>query len=93
MYAFADDLNILSPCVADLQNGLNVVFSWVKEWELLINADKSEHFIIRCKTYTIVHLGNQIIPRVETMKDLGVLINDQLKWSAQCTCQQNKIEI
>ena len=93
VYAFADDLKLVSPCSKDLQNALDIVYSWVKNWELLINADKSEHLIIRCTTATTFYLGPQIIPRVSNVRDLGVIITDQLKWNSYVNKIRSKSNI
>ena len=81
VYAFADDLKLLSPCTKDLQRALNIVNTWVNEWDLLINAEKSEHFTIRCRINEKMYLGKQVIPKVKHVNDLGVIITDQLKWT------------
>ena len=84
VYVFADDLKILSTNPSSLQKALDVVNNWSINWQLPINPSKSEQ-IIFCRhpispkpTFTI---NNSIIPIVNTIKDLGVILSDNLKWN------------
>ena len=81
VYAFADDLKILSTDPNDLQQALDIVSRWTEDWNLLLNRDKSEHLTIRNKVTTNFYIGNQCIPKVKHVRDLGVTISQDLKWS------------
>lgn len=93
VYAFADDLKLLSHCENSLQRALHTVYNWVSAWDLLINADKSEHFVIRCTEVSPLYLGTQLIPRVSNVRDLGVLIDDHLKWNTYSNTIRSKSNI
>ena len=81
VYAFADDLKLLSTDPEDLQLALNLVTVWTKQWNLLLNTAKSEHLTIRNKVPHDLYVGNEAIPRVKHVRDLGVTISDTLKWN------------
>jgi hypothetical protein len=82
VYAFADDIKLLSTDPSDLQRALHIVDSWTANWQLLLNADKSEHFTIRNKAPKVFYIGHQIIPKVNKVKDLGVTIADDMEWNS-----------
>ena len=56
IYAFADDIKLLSTDTNNLQLALDIVTSWTQEWGLLLNTDKSEHITFREKKHTITLL-------------------------------------
>ena len=80
VYAFADDIKLLSTDPNDLQRALHIVNSWTTNWQLLLNADKSEHFTIRNQVSRNFYMNHQIIPKVNQVRDLGVIISDNMKW-------------
>ena len=80
VYAFADDIKLLSTDPGDLQRALHIVGSWTSNWQLMLNADKSEHFTIRNKVPRHFYINHQIIPKVNQVRDLGVVISDNLTW-------------
>ena len=82
VYAFADDIKLISTDSSDLQKALHIVDSWTSNWQLLLNANKSEHFTIRNTTTKDFYVGHQVIPKVNQVKDLGVLISNDMEWSS-----------
>lgn len=93
MVKFADDIKLYlnfppsNPSRADLlQDDLGRVASWCSTWFLKINPEKSScmHFghLNPQKNYTIC---NDEIQSCNAVMDLGVLITDDLKPSAQCS--------
>ena len=68
-----------------MQKALNIVNSWTQKWQLQVNPAKSEHFTVsrieQCndKTYT---LNGNIINQTNIVRDLGVLLSCDLKWSS-----------
>jgi hypothetical protein len=80
IYAYADDLKLISNDPQDLQYALNLVDSWVGAWQLRLNASKSEHFTIREENPITLKIKNQPIPKVSKVKDLGITISNNLQW-------------
>ena len=93
---FADDTKIFNVInnredAAKLQNELYTLFGWFQCWLMLFNIEKcmTMHFGLRniCADYEIngVQLKN-----VNEEKDLGVIIQNNLKWNVQCAQAVNK---
>ena len=93
---FADDTKIFNVInnredAAKLQNDLYTLFGWSQCWLMLFNIEKcmTMHFGLRniCADYEIngVQLKN-----VNEEKDLGVIIQNNLKWNVQCAQAVNK---
>ena len=81
VYAFADDIKLVSTDADNMQMALNVVSSWIKNWQLNLNAAKSEHLTLRQKNTVDLFINNQPIMNVCTVKDLGVLIASNFSWT------------
>lgn len=80
IYAFADDLKLVSSDPVDLQKALDIVNIWTKQWDLMLNAEKSEHLTIRNKVTNSFFIDNQMVPKVRQVRDLGVILTDDIKW-------------
>ena len=80
MFAFADDVKLLSSKADDLQKALNIVGEWTNDWKLLLNTNKSENFTIRQKTTIDFNIKNENIPKVNDVRDLGIILSNDLKW-------------
>ena len=86
--AFADDLKLVSTRPVVLQQALNAVNTWAKQWQLKIQPTKSEYIEIKPlhsnnhSTYTFSIDGQQI-PQVNVVKDLGLFLSQDLKWTSQ----------
>ena len=63
-----------------LQEDINKLVNWSEKWLLRFNTEK-------CK---VLHFGHNNKQQHYFMKDLGVLITDNLKPSSQCTAAVNK---
>ena len=88
VYAFADDLKLLSVDAEDLQKSLNIVEAWASDWSLYIQPAKSEHiFFPNNKNYLnnsstpTFFLNNIEIPQRKTVRDLGIVLSHDFKWS------------
>ena len=53
-----------------------------KKWNLQLNAAKSEHLTLTSKISQKFSIEKEIIPTVSSVKDLGVTLSDDLKWSS-----------
>ncbi|GAB0086347.1 hypothetical protein DMENIID0001_003960 [Sergentomyia squamirostris] len=79
LYTFAHDTAIIAvhedPAVASshLQNHLNKVGDWLKEWKIKANATKSQHitFTLRRNDCPAVTLDEVEVPRSDSVKYLG----------------------
>ena len=86
IYAFADDVKLLSNDANDLQKALDAIESWASKWSLKIQPTKSEHlsFIfsdIRSSKPNAFYLNQSSITQSYDVRDLGIVISNDLKWS------------
>ena len=86
VYAFADDLKILSSNPQDLQIALNTIESWSSNWNLQIQPSKSEHIFFpysrnSSSSLNTFYINQAPIPKSENVKDLGLILSNNLKWS------------
>ena len=83
---FADDTALLSshsnPAVAlrELNNHLRKIETWLNKWRIKVNETKSRHvtFSLREGNCPPVKLNNVVIPQADTVKYLGINIEDLL---------------
>ena len=79
-----------------MQNDLDALVSWAKTWRMEFNIDKCcvLHLGINNKhhDYTMLNKDSIRIPLKKTTceRDLGVLVDDKLKFSLHCNAQVNK---
>ena len=84
VYAFADDLKIVSCNPTQLQTALDLVETWSHDWQLKVQPIKSEHisFSLKSNVVSSNFFINQIkIPECDQVKDLGLILSNDLKWS------------
>ena len=93
---FADDTKIANVCGTkegynSIQEDLNKVTRWSEKWQMKFNTDKCKVMHIGKNNPRHVYLMNNtaLIP-VEEEKDLGIIINNDMKPSKQCTSAANK---
>ena len=91
MLKFADDTKlyrrISDPGGVDmLKDDLRSLYQWSEEWQMLFNADKCKvrHFGNNNakENYSI---NNTVLKVVEEEKDLGIIVQNNLKVSEQCS--------
>ena len=84
---FADDCKVYKPistvddCVS-LQDDLNSICAWTRNWQLAFNKDKCVVLRVRKNTDFTYSMDGKALNRVKDQKDLGVTISDTLKPSA-----------
>ena len=84
IYAFADDVKLMSKKPTDIQKGLKIVEKWAENWQLTIQPEKSEHIIFsRTHQHTqhIYTINGNPIKRTNSVKDLGISITENLDWN------------
>ena len=83
---FADDAKLFrstktSGDVITLQNDINKLMAWSKEWQLPFNVDKCKSLHIgRSNSRNHYEMGGEKLGQLCEQKDLGVLVDDQLKF-------------
>ena len=85
IFAFADDLKLLSCDPSVLQQALFIVERWCSIFGLQLNPEKSEHISFSNKTPFHFHIGTKQIRTVDQVKDLGIIVDDNLKWRSHVT--------
>ena len=93
IYAFADDIKLLSTSSSDIQKALTIVQSWVDNWKLDLNSKKSEHLTIRNKNSLDLYLHHQVIPKVDKVRDLGLTLTNKLKWDSYINKTRSKCNV
>jgi len=100
---FADDtlIYVNGESSADLESKMNTAFNVVEQWmninKLKMNAGKTKFMIVRSirkelrGNITLKCLDGIEIERVETMKYLGIIIDDKLRFKAHCDYMLKKI--
>ena len=86
---FADDTKVMKVidnhhCHADLQNDIKGLEKWAKLWQMQFNVDKCKmmHFEFNNTRHTYT-MNNKELQTVSEEKDLGVIIQDNLKVDKQ----------
>jgi hypothetical protein len=96
---FADDMKVyreLSDAEGDaslLQTDLDFVSDWAKKWLMSFNSDKSEVMRIthhRDSSVPTYHLLGKPLKVTKNVKDLGVIMSNNLKWCEQVNSTVNK---
>ena len=84
---YADDLKLYTKlkinedsCV--LQNKLQVLYDWSNTWQLRISHKKCAVMMVPRHPDICLKLGNESTPFVNEFKDLGVVINSNVKFNA-----------
>ena len=85
IYLFADDAKLFSGVPHELQTALDSINAWVNDRQLSLAPSKCEHLTIARKNKSpannIFNLGLHNIKSVSVVKDLGIHVSDNLKWS------------
>jgi hypothetical protein len=68
-----------------LQADLDRVYTWASDWQLKLNPDKTKHLRIgHCKHDTEFYLNGVRIDRVDSVTDIGIQIQSNLKFTSHC---------
>lgn len=86
---FADDTAIMATdiyqpkAVEKLQNALDKISQWTKDWKIKLNENKSNHvnFALRHNNSNLrISLNGILVPQAESAKYLGLNLDSKLKW-------------
>ena len=85
---YADDTKIWSESQSHetLQNDLNSISEWARIWEMKFNVSKCPvvRHVGKNNEHKLYKMNEQILEKSNSERDLGVLINNDLKHSKQC---------
>ena len=87
---FADDTKISSPAAniqqcSTLQRDLDNILNWSNKWGMQFNIDKCKSLHVGSNNIRFSYsMGNSEIGKTSEHKDLGVIVDDNLKFSKQC---------
>ena len=98
---FADDTAILTTGIntrystMKLQNSLNKITSWCKQWRIKLNESKSQHinFTNRKETPLPVKINGKIIPFGNSAKYLGLTLDAKLRWKEHIKIKVRQLNI
>jgi len=92
---FADDTKLFCSIYTDedvlqLQCNLDALCEWSSKWQLLFNYSKCTLLTIGCFSRTNNYYNNYLmdsfyLENVESAKDLGIIIDKQLKFHQHCS--------
>ncbi len=86
VFAFADDLKLLSTDPLELQQATYMVEYWCSQWQMKVQPLKSEQitfFRSSSSIFTQISINSSVIPQVSTVRDLGVVISNNFKCKSQ----------
>ena len=87
---FADDSKLYKSITCDndtllLQEDLNNVVNWAKSWQLSLNGKKTKLLVIgKCLFERNYDLLCNAIEKVDTIRDLGVIMDSNLSFTVHC---------
>ena len=93
---FADDTKLYHKVCTDedkreIQQDLERLVSWANEWQMSFNVSKCAVLQIgNNNPKNVYHMNDTIVKAAASQKDLGVTINNDLKWSKQIENSVNK---
>ena len=85
VFAFADDIKLLSQDHFELQRALSIVENWSNCWNLCLQPNKSEHLHFNFSRSSIALppflINHNSIPQTNTVRDLGITLSANFKWT------------
>ena len=95
VYLFADDTKVYRQIKSNkdsdiLQTDINNLVKWSETWLLKFHPDKCVSMTIGSNVNNVYTMGNQNLNISQCEKDLGVLIDDKLKFDKHISAAVNK---
>ena len=87
LYLFADDTKCLKT-ISDpadailLQDDINSLNYWIEQWSLPFNPTKIVQISFKLNLQTSYTTGTSVITKVESHKDIGIILSLNLTWDA-----------
>ena len=89
IYSFADDMKFLRVLSSFtdrvlLSSDLSSLTNWCVEWNINLNVSKCSHItfsLLHNSTKSSYHIDGLLLDQVETQRDLGVIVSQDLSWS------------
>ena len=96
MKKFADDTKLYREILNNedcniLQNDLNTLVRWSCEWKMLFNVDKCSVMHLGRKNNKNVYSMDTALEETTLERDLGLLVDNNIKFSTQCTVAAKKV--
>ena len=85
LLTFADDTKCFGPVTNCpdkqlLQHDIDLLLDWSSQSYLYFNPTKCVHISFRTNRITSYHLNEQVIPKLNSHHDLGIIISENLSW-------------
>jgi len=98
---YADDIKLYASLETNidslrLQQNLDRLVSWANTWQLSISIKKCNTLHLSTNqnsnpaSYETFHINSELLPNVETVSDLGVVVDAELKFSAHISQMTRK---
>ena len=90
-YGYADDYKIVATNPSLLQHDLITINLWCKDNSMSLNLKKSHNIIFKDPQLDLsMYLGDHILEKTCSEKDLGIQITNNLNWSAHAKIRAQK---
>ena len=80
VFLYADDSKAINTNLKNLQLDLNACISWAEQSLMVFNASKTEFTAIGETSEKFLKFGGMSISPSKVVKNLGVMVSDNLKW-------------
>ena len=80
---FADDSKLYSTNLADLQDSMNQISTWLEQHQLVLAPHKCATLKIKKKAvvdHSVLSIGNHLVEEKLCFKDLGIFVSENLDW-------------
>ena len=97
-FLFADNTKLVhiihsESDITNFQQDIDKVFNWSTKWWMKFSLDKCKAVRVTRKKSPIqgtFNIGNHVVSQTDTQKDLGVVVNNNLKWSSHIISSSSK---
>ena len=79
-FAYADDIKLVRTNLRDTQQDICCIENWCIESDMKLNSDKVTELEIFKGEHQLV-VNDQIVQKVRSQKDLGIIVTENLSWN------------
>ena len=79
-FAYADDIKLVCTNLRDTQQDICCIENWCYESDIKVNSDKVTELEIFKGEHQLV-VNDQIVQKVRSQKDLGIIVTENLSWN------------